>query len=71
MVRAHAAEQCGGKGMRIFLDASLDDDLAVGPEAYQDPPARETFQGREMGTGLSARAKSKSRFIGTAGLTSR
>ena len=24
---AHAAEQCGRKGMRIFLDASLDDDL--------------------------------------------
>jgi hypothetical protein len=27
VVRAHAAEQCGGKGMRIFLDASLDEDL--------------------------------------------
>ena len=27
VVRAHAAEQCGGKGMRIFLDSSLDDDL--------------------------------------------
>ena len=27
VVLAHAAEQCGGKGMRIFLDASLDDDL--------------------------------------------
>jgi hypothetical protein len=27
VVLSHAAEQCGGKGMRIFLDASLDDDL--------------------------------------------
>jgi hypothetical protein len=27
VVRAHAAEQCGGKGMRIFLDASIDEDL--------------------------------------------
>lgn len=27
VVRAHAAEQCGGKGMRIFLDNSLEEDL--------------------------------------------
>jgi hypothetical protein len=27
VVRAHAAEQCGGKGMRIFLDSSLESDL--------------------------------------------
>jgi hypothetical protein len=27
VVRAHAAEQCGGKGMRIFLDASIEEDL--------------------------------------------
>lgn len=27
VVRAHAAEQCGGKGMRVFLDASLEGDL--------------------------------------------
>jgi hypothetical protein len=26
VVRAHAAEQCGGKGMRIFVDSSLDSD---------------------------------------------
>lgn len=29
VVRAHGAERCGGKGMRIFLDASLDDDLPI------------------------------------------
>jgi len=27
VVGAHSAEQCGGKGMRIFLDPSLDEDL--------------------------------------------
>ena len=27
VARAHAAEQCGGKGMRIFLDASIEEDL--------------------------------------------
>ena len=27
VVRAHASEQCGGKGMRIFLDSSLEEDL--------------------------------------------
>jgi hypothetical protein len=29
VIHAHAAEQCGGKGMRIFLHASLDDDLPL------------------------------------------
>jgi hypothetical protein len=27
VINAHAAEQCGGKGMRIFLDASVQEDL--------------------------------------------
>lgn len=27
VINAHAAEQCGGKGMRIFLDASVEEDL--------------------------------------------
>jgi hypothetical protein len=27
VVRAHSAEQCGGKGMRIFLDSSIENDL--------------------------------------------
>lgn len=27
VVRAHGAERCGGKGMRIFLDESVDEDL--------------------------------------------
>jgi hypothetical protein len=29
VIHAHAAEQCGGKGMRIFLHQSLDEDLAL------------------------------------------
>jgi hypothetical protein len=29
VVRAHGAEQCGGKGMRIFLDESVEEDLPV------------------------------------------
>jgi hypothetical protein len=29
VVDAHAAEQCGGKGMRIFLDASVEEDLPL------------------------------------------
>jgi hypothetical protein len=27
VINAHAAEQCGGKGMRIFLDSSVEEDL--------------------------------------------
>ncbi len=29
VVFAHEAEQCGGKGMRIFLDASVEEDLSL------------------------------------------
>jgi hypothetical protein len=29
VIHAHAAEQCGGKGMRIFLHRSLDEDLPL------------------------------------------
>jgi hypothetical protein len=29
VIHAHAAEQCGGKGMRIFLHRSLEEDLAL------------------------------------------
>ena len=29
VVRAHAAEQCNGKGMRVFLHTSLDEDIPV------------------------------------------
>jgi len=29
VIHAHAAEQCGGKGMRIFLHKSLDEDLPL------------------------------------------
>lgn len=29
VVSAHEAEQCGGKGMRIFLDASVEEDLPL------------------------------------------
>jgi hypothetical protein len=29
VIHAHAAEQCGGKGMRIFLHTSLDEDLPL------------------------------------------
>jgi len=44
VVHAHAAEQCGGKGMRIFLDESVEDDLP-----HMGRRTCEFTQGREMG----------------------
>lgn len=38
IVRAHAAEQCGAKGMRIFVHPSLEDDLtAIGTRVLPLP----------------------------------
>jgi hypothetical protein len=45
VVLAHAAEQCGGKGMRIFLDASLDDDLAIVRQRIKTMPLSKPLNG--------------------------
>jgi hypothetical protein len=45
VVRAHAAEQCGGKGMRIFLDASLEDDLPSVRQRIRPMPMAKPLSG--------------------------
>lgn len=44
VVNAHAAERCGGKGMRIFLHESLEDDLSIIGQRVCALELRRTFR---------------------------
>ncbi|MGE3844032.1 MAG: hypothetical protein AB7I50_20870 [Vicinamibacterales bacterium] len=45
VVNAHAAESCGGKGMRIFLHQSLEEDLSFVRQRVRSMKLRRAFQG--------------------------
>lgn len=45
VVNAHAAESCGGKGMRIFLHQSLEEDLSLVRQRVRPMKLRRSFKG--------------------------